>query len=50
MLNIFDFVRIFKLLHLKLETKIEKFFLEFAELSIKLLDSQFSKFFCIHYA
>ena len=32
----------------QLETKIEKFFLELSELCLKLLDSQFSKFCCLH--
>ena len=50
MLNFSDLVRIVKLLDLKLETKIEKLFLELGELRAKLLDGHISEFCCLHYA
>ena len=45
-----DLVRIVKLINCKLEAEIEKFFLEFAELCVKLLGCHISKFCCLHYA
>ena len=48
MLNFSDFVRIFKLMYSKLETKIKKLTLELVELLIKCLDAEFSKFICFH--